>query len=124
MRDVIARDLTDAALKGLSPDRRFATAYNAALQTANMAIACAGYRVTAKMGHHRTTLECTRLVFGPSVDSLADYLETCRRKRNLIDYMHSHIASESEADEMLDQARRFLSMAEAWINTHHHSFRR
>ena len=40
MRALIARDLTDAGLAGLSADRRFATAYNAALQAANMAIAC------------------------------------------------------------------------------------
>jgi len=43
MRALIARDLADASLAGLSADRRFATAYNAALQAANMAIACAGY---------------------------------------------------------------------------------
>jgi hypothetical protein len=45
LRAVIERDLTDAALAGLSADRRFATAYNAALQTAKMVIALAGYRV-------------------------------------------------------------------------------
>lgn len=36
MRALIAHDLTDAAIAGLSADRRFATAYNAALQAANM----------------------------------------------------------------------------------------
>jgi hypothetical protein len=36
MRALIARDLADASLAGLSADRRFATAYNAALQAANM----------------------------------------------------------------------------------------
>jgi hypothetical protein len=41
MRALIARDLADASLAGLSADRRFATAYNAALQAANMAIAYA-----------------------------------------------------------------------------------
>jgi hypothetical protein len=41
MRALIARDLTDAAIAGLSADRKFATAYNAALQAANMAIVCA-----------------------------------------------------------------------------------
>lgn len=41
MRALIARDLADAALVGLSADRKFATAYNAALQASNMAIACA-----------------------------------------------------------------------------------
>ena len=43
LRAVISRDLADASLHGASADRRFATAYNAALQAAKMAIACAGY---------------------------------------------------------------------------------
>ena len=47
MRALVTRDLADAGIVGLSADRRFATAYNGALQAANMAIACAGYRVTA-----------------------------------------------------------------------------
>jgi len=45
LRALIARDLADAAISGLSADRRFATAYNAALQTGTIAIACSGYRV-------------------------------------------------------------------------------
>ena len=64
MRALIARDLADASLVGLSADRRFATAYNAALQAANMAIACAGYRIMSKVGHHRVSLESTKLVLG------------------------------------------------------------
>ena len=55
MRALIGSDLADAAIAALSADRRFATAYNAALQAANMAIACAGYRVVSKVGVHRTT---------------------------------------------------------------------
>jgi hypothetical protein len=62
MRALIARDLADASLVGLSADRKFATAYNAALQAANMAIACAGYRIVSKVGHHRVSLESTKLV--------------------------------------------------------------
>ena len=54
LRALITRDLADAAVVALSADRRFATAYNAALQTAKMVIACAGYRVTG-LGHHQTT---------------------------------------------------------------------
>jgi hypothetical protein len=38
LRALIARGLADAALPALSADRRFATAYNAALQTAKMAV--------------------------------------------------------------------------------------
>ena len=82
MRALIARDLADAGIAGLLADRRFATAYNAALQAANMAIACAGYRITSKVGHHRVSLESTKLVLGKPAHKCADYFETCRRKRN------------------------------------------
>lgn len=37
LRSVVERDFKDAAIPALSEDRRFATAYNAALQTAKMA---------------------------------------------------------------------------------------
>jgi hypothetical protein len=36
IRRIVARDLADAAIPALSQDRRFATAYNAALQTVKM----------------------------------------------------------------------------------------
>ena len=61
---LVARDLGDAKVEGLSADRRFATAYNAALQGANVAIACAGYRVTAKTGHHKITFYSANLALG------------------------------------------------------------
>ena len=112
MRALIARDLADAVIAGLSADRRFATAYNAALQAANMAIACAGYRIMSKVGHHRASLESTELVLDKSVHNYADYFETCRRKRNTIDYTFSNVATETEAKEILVQAKRFYGEVE------------
>jgi len=53
LRAVIVRDLEDAAIQELSDDRRFATAYTAALQMAKMSIACAGFRLASTSGHHR-----------------------------------------------------------------------
>ena len=117
MRALVARDLADAAVAGLSADRRFATAYNAALLTANMAIACAGYRVTAKIGHHKISFESTRLARGASVDNYADYFEICRRKRNVIDYTRSHVATDTEAEEILKKATEFYEIVEAWIDS-------
>ena len=111
----VARDLADAEVQGLSADRRFATAYNAALQAANMAIACAGYRVTAKTGHHKVTVEAITLAVGAAVSAYADYFETCRRKRNVIDYTRSHVATDTEADEIVTKAREFYDLVEARI---------
>jgi hypothetical protein len=41
--------------------RALTTAYNASLQTAKMAIACAGYRVASVPGHHRLAIEGAKL---------------------------------------------------------------
>jgi glycerol-3-phosphate dehydrogenase len=114
MRALIARDLADAAIAGLSSDRRFATAYNAALQAANMAIACAGYRIVSKVGHHRVSFESVKLVLGKPADKYADYFETCRRKRNTIDYTFCNVATQTEASEILAKA--------SWTRQKYNSF--
>src|SRR5207249_8419683 len=124
MRALVARDLADAGIAGLSADRRFATAYNAALQAVNMAIACAGYRVTAKTGHHKISFDSMKLALGAGADKYADYFETCRRKRNVIDYTRSHVATDSEADEIVNKAREFYNIVEAWIEAKFQSLRR
>jgi allantoicase len=123
MRALIARDLADAGIAGLSADRRFATAYNAGLQAANMAIACAGYRILSKVGHHRVSIENMRLVLGKPGDKYADYFETCRRKRKTIDYTFSNVATETEAKEILVQASRFYGEVEDWIAKNHPSLK-
>ncbi|MGP8251361.1 MAG: SAV_6107 family HEPN domain-containing protein [Terracidiphilus sp.] len=119
IRRLVARDIADASLHGLSEDRRFATAYNAALQTAKMAIACAGYRVASVPGHHRITFQGTKLALGKPAARLADYFDACRRKRNEIDYTGASIATGTEAEELLLHAKTFLSAVEAWIAAKH-----
>lgn len=49
--DIVDRDIKDALIKELSVDRRFAIAYNAALQLATIVIHSAGYRVKNGQGH-------------------------------------------------------------------------
>lgn len=124
MRELIARDLADANLVELSADRQFATAYNAALITANMAIACTGYRITARSGHHRLSLEAARLALGTSGEKLLDYFEICRRKRNRIDYTQSNVATQTEATEIVAKAAEFYELVETWIATHHAALKR
>ena len=115
LRSVIDRDLTDAALEGLSADRQFATAYNAVLQLAKIAIACAGYRVTARGGHHKTSFEALELAIGSCVAKLVSYFDACRRKRNVVDYDSAYRVSETEAEELLQKAKEFRVLIEKWI---------
>jgi hypothetical protein len=119
LRQVIERDLKDASLKGLSADRSFATAYNAALQTANMLIACSGYRLATIPGHHKAAFDATELVLGSSAKALVVYFDACRRKRNLLDYDRAHIASDTEAAELRVKAQEFVVLAEKWIAANH-----
>lgn len=114
LRAVVARDLADAGVPELSDDRRYATAYNAALQLAKMAIACAGYRVTA-IAHHRSTFEALPLAMGPELQQIAWYFDTCRRKRNVVDYDHAYITTEVETSELLRNVHDFQTRVETWI---------
>lgn len=122
LRAIVERDLSDATVPGLSADRRFATAYNAVLQLAKMVIACAGYRVVG-LGHHQTTFEALELAMGPSVSATVAYFDTCRRKRNQVDYDLANAATETEAEELIRKAEEFRNTVEAWIRKNHASYR-
>lgn len=116
LRKLIARDLADATVPGLSPDRAFATAYNAVLQLSKLALACAGYRVSATLpGHHQTTFEGAGLVLGVAAQQFTDYFETCRRKRNVIDYDSAEVTTEAQSTELLQKATKYQELVESRI---------
>jgi hypothetical protein len=123
LRAIVSRDLQDAYVPGLSSDRQFATAYNAVLQLAKMAMACAGYRVVDQ-GHHLTTFEALELAIGQSVSQLASYFDTCRRKRNMLDYDMANVVTDTEVTERLEKAEELRELVEQWITTHYPHFAR
>jgi uncharacterized protein (UPF0332 family) len=118
LRDLIERDLKDARVELISADRRFATAYNAVLQLAKIVIACSGYRVSG-LAHHQTTFEALELAMGAKVSKLVAYFDTCRRKRNQVDYDFALVASDTEVEDLLANAEEFCTMVEQWVQTHH-----
>jgi hypothetical protein len=101
------RDLADAAVKELSDDRRFATAYNAALQAAKMAIASARYRLANTPGHHRSMFEAAGLALDASASRSLGFFDACRRKRNVIDYDRTLAVTKTEAEEIVAEAQAF-----------------
>ncbi|HEV3418137.1 MAG TPA: SAV_6107 family HEPN domain-containing protein [Pirellulales bacterium] len=118
LRAVIARNLQDAAIDKLSNDNRFSIAYQAALLSAKMAIACAGYRVKGH-GAHQATFQALKLAMGPSVKTIADYFDRCRRKRNELAYDVEGVVSSNDARRLLRSAERFHRSVEVWIAKHH-----
>ena len=118
---VIERDLKDAEIKGLSTDRRFAIAYNAALQLAIITLYCKGYRPFG-LGHHFTVFQGMKESMGDDYADLADYFDACRVKRNVTDYDRAGGISETEAEELLKEVSQFREIIVNWLKSYHPRF--
>ncbi len=123
LRAVVARDLSDAIIKGLSDDRRFAPTYNAALQTAKILLACAGYRVTGR-AHHQTSFAAIEIAIGGGSSRYSMFFDTCRRKRNTVDYDMSGIATRTDVNEIIRETKKFVDLVEVWIERNYPEFTR
>ncbi len=108
------RDIQDARLKGLSTDRKFATAYNAVLQLATILLYSTGYK-PERAAHHFTVFQAMKEILGKSHYGLADYFDSCRTKRNITDYSYAGGVSEKEAEELIKEAEDFLNLVLNWL---------
>jgi len=115
---VIKRDLKDSKVKGLSLDRKFATAYNAVLQSATILLYCSGYKPKGT-GHHFIVFQAMKEILGKTSHDLADYFDACRSKRNTTDYDYAGTVSRKEAEELIKEAIKFVEVVSAWVKTHY-----
>lgn len=118
---VIERDLKDAQVSGLSLDRKFATAYNAALQSGRIILAARGWR-TSGSGHHATVFNSLRDILGKDHRNVLDYFNDCRNKRNLADYGVSGIVSEKEVKDLISEAKKFVDFTTGWLKKNYPQF--
>lgn len=95
------RDIADAAADGLSDDWRFGIAYNAALKLCTMMLYDAGYMPEKALAHYRTILSI-EYTLGAERKADAAYLDSCRAKRNHVEYDCVNGASAAEAAELLE----------------------
>ena len=111
------RDLKDAT--GLiSPDWQFGIAYNAALKLCTILLRAEGYRATHGQQHYRT-ITAMPLVLGASRKGDAEYLNSCRAKRNTVEYDYVGGASEDDAKELIDFLKGFKKDVLAWLKKQH-----
>ncbi|MFC1573537.1 SAV_6107 family HEPN domain-containing protein [Candidatus Eisenbacteria bacterium] len=115
---VIDRDMEDAAFEKLSADRRFATAYNAALQLATVILRAEGYR-TSGAAHHWATFQALPGILGSDHTDRADYFDSCRTKRNIADYDAAGMISEAEVRELVEEAKAFRGDVLEWLRQKH-----
>ncbi len=118
IRDLLAiveRDLQDARVSGISADWQFGIAYNAALKRCTILVYTQGYRPEHNLAHYRT-LAALPLVLGDGRKDDADYLETCRRKRNVTEYDRAGGISEGEAVELAEFVAEFKEDVLRWLH--------
>src|SRR5579884_1312326 len=90
---IVERELKDAQVKGISSDGKFNHAYRAALTLATALLYCSGYTIARGQSHHLKTIEEIPEILGKEAKEDAQYLETCRVKRNAAEYDSANEAS-------------------------------
>ena len=114
---VADRDLQACRLPGLDVDWQLTIAYNAALQVATAALAACGYRAE-RASHHYRVIQSLEMTMGRDA-ALVDQLDAYRRKRNQSAYERAGIASQGEAEGMVDLALQRYSTLLAWLESEH-----
>ena len=117
---VAKRDLTDVtkAKALLSSDCLFSILYNSSLKLCTILLRSQGYRARS-LGHHKITIECLPFVLDKNKAKYVKYLDTCRVKRNKVEYDKAGIITDEEVEELLEFTQSFLKEVEQWMYANH-----
>ena len=116
---LVQRDVIDAAREEISTDWRFNIAYNAGLQLVTVVLYASGYRAGRGESKHYRTIQALPLIMGTEFIPIRDYLDNCRRKRNVSEYDAAGTVSAKEADELLETAQQLREQVEMWLEYNH-----
>lgn len=114
---IVERDLNDAQ-GNISADWRFGIAYNAALKLCRILLSAEGYRPSHELQHYRT-LAALPEILGEAKKADAEYLDDCRKKRNIVEYDEVSGASESDADELIGFVKDLRDEGMRWLKENH-----
>ena len=116
--EIVKRDLSDSSSKEVSYDWQFGIAYNAALKLANILVRASGFRVKGQ-GHHMNVIAMIPNILGSLKKEDSEYLDTCRRKRNTVEYDSVGGATSADADELRNFVSEFQKEVLSWIKENH-----
>jgi len=116
--EIVERDLSDASSARLSSDWQFGIAYNAALKLCTILLYAEGYRPERALAHFRT-LQALPLILGQAKKADADYLDSCRIKRNTVEYDMAGRTSPEEATELIEFCNELRENVLDWLRTNH-----
>ena len=116
---VVARELSDAAVPGLSNDGRFMHAYDAALQLCAIALHASGFAVGKGRGHHAYTINSLEYSLGTQHKANVAYLLACSAQRNQTLYDRAGVVTEQDAKDLLQTAQQLRNEVLARLRAEH-----
>jgi len=118
---MVDRDLADAE-GDISNDWRFGIAYNAALKLCTILLHASGYRPEKTLQHYRT-ITALPLILGAQHQSDVDYLDTCRMKRNTVEYDRVGGATGEDVHELVEFTKGLRKEVLEWVRQNHPQLR-
>jgi hypothetical protein len=114
---MVERDLADAR-GDISTDWQFGIAYNAALKLCTILIYASGYRPEKALQHYRT-IQALSFILGTGREADVDYLDTCRSKRNTLEYDHIGGVTDNDVSELIQFAEDLRREVKGWLQRNH-----
>ncbi len=112
--NIVKRDLEDAQRQDVSADWRFGIAYNAALKLCTILMYLEGYRPEKNLAHYRT-IQALPLILGAEKDDDAIYLDSCRSKRNIIEYDYAGSTTDANVNELIEFVKELHIDVTEWV---------
>ena len=111
---IVERDIKDASQAEISADWAFGIAYNAALKLCTVLLYAQGYKAERSLQHYRT-IQALPLILGSDRKNDADYLDSCRTKRNIVEYDYVGGATRDNALELIEFVKDLKGDVESWL---------
>lgn len=100
------RDFKDSESSEISYDSQFSIAYNSALKLATVLMRGEGYRVKSG-SHHMIVISLIPMILGEKFIDDKDYLDSCRRMRNIVEYESVGSATKESVAELREFIEEF-----------------
>lgn len=118
--NIVERDLQDAK-STISNDWQFGIAYNAVLKLCLILLYAEGYEAEKNLQHYRS-IKAMPLILGSHRKEDAEYMNTCRAKRNIVEYDYTGATSENDVTEIIEFAEELKNEVINWLKSSHPEF--
>jgi hypothetical protein len=115
---IVDRDLKDAA-EEISADWRFNIAYNAVLNLCRIVLYASGYRPARGGLEHYRPIQALPLILGESYRPDTVFLDACRKKRHMLEYDLTGIATRDDVRELVAFAQDLRAKVLEWLKQNH-----